>query len=103
MPARIFRPARTAMQSGSALTKQWVLEYSPADRTELDPLMGWTSSGNTQAQVRLSFETKEAAIQYARDHGIDATVVDPQSRQPVIRERGYGENFAFERRKAWTH
>jgi NADH dehydrogenase len=103
MPARIYKPARNAMQSGVAKTKHWVLEHVAADAREVDPLMGWTSSSDTQAQVKLHFATKEAALEYARENGIDAVVQDPQSRKPNIRPGGYGENFATKRRGAWTH
>jgi len=70
MRARIYRPARNAMQSGQAKTKGWVLEFSPEERRKIDPLMGWTGSGDTQRQVRLTFETKEAAIAHADRNGI---------------------------------
>ncbi|WP_135450982.1 MULTISPECIES: ETC complex I subunit [Tabrizicola] len=103
MRARIYQPAKTAMQSGTAKTHQWVLEFAPATAREVDPLMGWTSSGDTQTQVRLRFDTREAALSYAAEHGIEADVVDPKPRKPVIRPRGYGENFATDRRGAWTH
>ena len=103
MPARIYRPARTAMSSGTAKTRNWVLEFVPDTAREIDPLMGWTSSRDTQAQVRLSFPTKEAALEYAADHGIDAVVQEPKPRKPNIRPGGYGENFATNRRGAWTH
>lgn len=103
MRARIFKPARTAMSSGMAKTHHWVLEYAPASAREVDPLMGWTSSSDTQAQVKLGFESKEAAVEYARARGIDADVQEPKSRKPNIRAGGYGENFATGRRGAWTH
>ncbi|MCV6598382.1 MAG: ETC complex I subunit [Mangrovicoccus sp.] len=103
MSARIYQPAKTAMQSGMGKAKQWVLVFEPATRRDVDPLMGWTSSGDTQSQVRLGFDSKEAAVDYARSHGIEAVVSDPHQRKPVIRERGYGENFATDRRGAWTH
>lgn len=103
MQARIYRPAKTAMQSGTAKTHIWVLEFAPAARREVDPLMGWTSSGDMNSQVRLRFETKEAALDYARDKGIDAVVIEPKERKPNVRARGYGENFATDRRGAWTH
>ncbi|MGR3370486.1 MAG: ETC complex I subunit [Sagittula sp.] len=103
MTARIYRPAKTAMQSGTARTKQWVLDFVPETAREVDPLMGWTSSSDTQAQVRLRFDTKEEAVEYARDHGIDAVVTEPQRRKPNIRPGGYGENFATNRRAVWTH
>ncbi|MBB93555.1 MAG: ETC complex I subunit [Rhodobacteraceae bacterium] len=103
MQARIFQPARTAMSSGTAKTRDWVLEYEPASAREIDPLMGWTSSDDTQRQVRLRFATKAEAVEYARDNGIEATVMEPHKRKPNIRARGYGENFATDRRGAWTH
>jgi hypothetical protein len=103
MRARIFQPAKTAMQSGMGKAKNWVLEFAPATTREIDPLMGWTSSGDTQSQVRLRFDTREAAEAYAKSKGIDYDVVEPKSRKPVIRPRGYGENFATDRKGAWTH
>ena len=103
MRARIYRPARTAMSSGTAKTKHWVLEHVAETARDIDPLMGWTSSKDTQAQVKLSFESKEAALDYARENGIDAVVQDPKTRKPNIRAGGYGENFATNRRGAWTH
>lgn len=103
MRARIYKPARTAMQSGTAKTKHWVLEFVSETRREIDPLMGWTSNADTQTQVRLRFESKEAALAYAQEHGIDAIVQEPKERKPNIRPGGYGENFATARRGAWTH
>lgn len=103
MRARIYQPAKTAMQSGTAKTKQWVLEFPPASARDVDPLMGWTGSADTQAQVRLRFADREAAEDYAKEHGIDYVVVEPHSRKPNVRPRGYGENFATDRRAPWTH
>ncbi len=103
MPARIYRPARNAMQSGTAKTKNWVLEYVNETGRDVDPLMGWTSSSDTQAQVRLRFSSKEAALEYAEAKGIDAVVCEPQSRKANVRAGGYGENFATHRRAVWTH
>lgn len=103
MRARIYQPAKTAMQSGTAKTRQWVLEFAPASAREVDPLMGWTSSDDTQSQVRLRFDSKKAAQDYARDNGIDAIVQEPKKRKANIRARGYAENFAVDRRGAWTH
>lgn len=103
MRARIYQPARNAMQSGMARTRGWVLEFDPAAPREIDPLMGWTSSADTQGQVRLHFETRAEAEEYAREHRLDFVVLQPKPRQPNIRQRGYGENFATDRRGAWTH
>ena len=103
MQARIYRPSRTAMSSGTAKTKRWVLDFVNASAREIDPLMGWTSSDDTQSQVRLYFDTKEEALDYAKDKGLDAVVTEPHSRKANVRVGGYGENFATNRRGAWTH
>lgn len=103
MRARIYQPAKTAMQSGTAKTKGWVLEFVQASAREVDPLMGWTSSNDTQTQVRLRFDTSAAAEAYAVANGIEYEVIAPKSRKPLIRARGYGENFATDRKGAWTH
>ena len=91
------------MQSGTAKAKGWVLEFAPTAAREVDPLMGWTSSGDTQTQVRLSFDSREAAEAYAGEKKIDFDVAEPKARKPIIRARGYGENFATDRKGVWTH
>ena len=103
MPARIYRPARTAMSSGTAKTREWVLEFVAGEPREVDPLMGWTSSDDTQSQVRLTFPTKEAALEYAEENRIETIVQDPNTRKANVRPGGYGENFATKRRGVWTH
>ena len=103
MRARIYQPAKTAMQSGTAKTHGWVLEFAPASPREIDPLMGWTSSADTQGQVRLRFPTQAEAEAYAQEHGIAYDVIPPTPRKPNIRAGGYGENFATNRRGVWTH
>lgn len=103
MTARIYRPARNAMQSGTAKTHHWVLDFDPAAPRGIDPLMGWTSSADTQSQVRLCFATREEAEAYAREKGLAYIVTEPNTRKPNIRPRGYGENFATDRRGTWTH
>ena len=79
MVARIYRPARSAMQSGKGKSKSWLLEFEPDVPRTADPLMGWTSSGDTRQQLRLGFDTKELAIAYATKNGI-AYVVAPNRR-----------------------
>lgn len=103
MRARIYKPAKTAMQSGTAKTRGWVLEFAQTSARDVDPLMGWTSSSDTQTQVKLHFPTKDAALDYAKANGIDAQVIEPKPRKSNIRPGGYGENFATSRRGAWTH
>ncbi|RMD92961.1 MAG: ETC complex I subunit [Alphaproteobacteria bacterium] len=103
MRARIYRPARNAMQSGSANTRRWVLEFLPSQARHIDPLMRWIGSADTETQLRLRFDTLKAAQEFAREHGIDAVVTPPHDRKPNIRPGGYGDNFAHTRRQPWTH
>ena len=102
MRVRIYKPARNAMQSGTARSRKWVLEFPPVGR-EIDPLMGWISSDDTQSQVSLRFDTLKQAEDYARERGLDYVVQPPHGRATNIRPRGYGENFATDRRAPWTH
>jgi hypothetical protein len=95
MLARIYKPAKTAMQSGRANIRAWVLEFEPAQRTSLDPLMGWTSSGDTAQQVRLTFAAKEEAVAYCRRHRLDYEVFEPKER--AVRAKSYASNFRWDR------
>ncbi len=101
MQARIYRPAKTAMQSGRAGSKDWVLEFEPESARRVEPLMGWTSSGDMRGQVRLNFETKEDAIGYARRQGLMYTLEEPRERRP--RRKAYADNFRTGRAIPWTH
>jgi hypothetical protein len=101
MLARIFRPAKTAMQSGKASTTTWVLEFEPQSARLPDPLMGWAQSRDMSGQVRLSFESREEAIAYAQAHGIAFQVMDPRPVKRVI--KAYADNFAANRKQPWTH
>jgi hypothetical protein len=83
MAARIYKPAKTAMQQGNAATRDWILEYAPEQPLTIEPLMGWTSSADTKSQIRMSFATKEEAI--------------------AVRPKSYAENFKFGRPDGWTH
>ena len=101
MLARIYKPAKTAMQSGTARTKEWVLDYEPEEPRVVEPLMGWTSSGDMKQQLRLFFDTKEEAVAYCERHGIPYQVSEPK--EPARRTISYADNFAFTRRTPWTH
>ena len=101
MTARIFKPAKNAMQSGRAQTKEWRLEYEPEQPRAVEPLMGWTSSGDTKQQLRLAFESKEEAVAYCERHGIAYQIFEP--REPARRPMAYADNFAFNRKDGWTH
>lgn len=99
--ARIYKPAKTAMQSGRARTHKWVLEFEPRTARGVEPLMGWTSSGDMNAQVTLRFDTREEAIAYAEKHGIDFQLYEPK-RQPRLLKT-YADNFKYGRSEPWTH
>ncbi|MDZ4739526.1 MAG: ETC complex I subunit [Alphaproteobacteria bacterium] len=101
MLARIHRPARNAMQSGQANTKDWVLEFEPEEARRIDPLMGWTGSGDMKGQVRLSFETRDEAVAYAQRHRIPFQVFEPKETKRSV--RAYADNFKFGRKDNWTH
>lgn len=103
MRARLYAPARQATQSGQGKTDRWVLDFGQGAERRIDPLMGWTSSDDTQTQVRLSFATEAEARAYAEGQGWMVQVVPPQTRKPNIRPGGYGENFATGRREPWSH
>ena len=101
MTARIYKPAKTAMQSGHAKTHDWVLDYEPEEPRVVESLMGWTTSGDMKSQVRLNFATKEEAVAYAERHGIPY-----QLQEAKLSQRhglSYADNFAFGRRGSWTH
>jgi hypothetical protein len=101
MLARIYRPTRTAMQSGRAKTQEWVLAFAPASARFPDPLMGWISSADMNAEVTLTFETSDKAVAYAQAHGIPFEVFEPNEHKPVI--KAYADNFAYNRKEPWTH
>lgn len=100
MLAKIYLPAKSAMQSGGGQQK-WRLEFAPGAAPSSDALMGWTSSLGPSGQVRISFDTKEQAIAFARAHQIPHQVSEPQARGRVI--KAYSDNFAFRRREPWSH
>ena len=101
MTARIYKPARTAMQSGQAKTKAWVLDFEPEQPRTVEPLMGWTSSGDMRQQLCVRFASKEEAVAYCERHGIAYQVFE--AKHPPRRGLAYADNFAFDRREPWTH
>ena len=101
MPAKIYRPAKTAMQSGKAKTNLWILEFDQERARYIDPLMGYTGSGDMRQQVRLNFETRELAEAYARREGIEYRVVEPK--EATRKTVSYTDNFKYTRTQPWTH
>jgi hypothetical protein len=101
MTARIFRPAPNAMQAGRGNSKEWVLVHEQATPREIEPLMGYTASADTQAQVRLTFDTLEDAEAYARRSGIPYSVQPAHGSTP--KRSTYSDNFRSDRKTPWTH
>ena len=101
MTARIYKPARTAMQSGAGNTKQWILVFEPEQRRVADPLMGWTSSTDMRGQVKLEFDTAEEAVAFAKREGLAYQVEEPH--EPKRRTISYSDNFRYNRIGQWTH
>ena len=93
--ARIFQPAKTAMQSGRGNTKKWVLEFEPAEARQADSLMGWIGSEGTNGQVKLRFETRDEAVAFAKKNGFGYTVTEPKVRR--VKPKDYSANFAYDR------
>ncbi len=94
--ARIYRPAKTAMQQGrGGRSRKWLLEYEPASRRDPDPLMGWSSALDTLNEIQLRFDTLEEALAFAKKHGLDYTLIEPQARTP--KAKSYADNFRYDR------
>ncbi len=89
--ARIYKPAKTAMQSGQAASRKWCLEFEPKTGPQQDPMMGWAGWGDTRRQVRLKFRSREAAEAYAQKAGLTYRVQTPQA--PRRRPKSYADNF----------
>ena len=93
--ARIYRPAKSAMQSGRAKSRKWVLDYEPASRRDPDPLMGWSSALDTLNQIQLRFDTLDEALAYTKKHGLEYTLTEPHERTP--KAKSYADNFRYDR------
>jgi hypothetical protein len=101
MKVRIYQPTKTAMQSGRANTRRWVLEFEPATPRTTDPLMGWTSSADMRRQLRIYFDSREEAVAHAERNGLAYSVEEAHSRK--IQPKSYADNFRFDRVGRWTH
>ena len=88
--AKIYKPTRTAMQSGKGNTKNWLLEFDTQD-TGINPLMGWETSKDIMSEVKLEFSTKDQAVTYAKKNKIDYYIIEPQKRKII--KKSYADNF----------
>ena len=88
--AKIYKPTKTAMQSGDRNTKNWLLEFDTLN-TGINPLMGWETSNDTMSEIKLEFSTKEQAINFAKKNDIMYYIVEPQKRKII--KKSYSDNF----------
>lgn len=101
MRARIYQPAKNAMQSGRGNEKRWVLDYVAGKAKKMDPLMGWTSSGDMNSQIRMTFDTRQEAEAFAKKEGLDCVVVEAHTK--TRKSKVYSDNFKHDRTGLWTH
>lgn len=101
MFALIHQPSRNAMQSGMKKTLKWIIEFPKQPQRLTDPLTGMSSATDMLQQVNLEFDSKESAIAYAKSKSIPYRVIDKA--KPKVKGRGYGDNFAYDRKFPWTH
>jgi len=102
MPAvRVYQPRKTAMQSGRAKTRYWLVEFEPGAQLRNDPLMGWVGQGDTRNQLRMKFNTREEAVEFCEKNDLDYQLIEPRQRK--IQHKSYSDNFRADRQKNWTH
>lgn len=101
MLARIFKPSKSAMQSGRAKFDRWTLEFVPSAAARPEPLMGWPTGLDTSKQVAMTFDTKEEAVAFAERHGIPFRLYESKLARTML--KAYADNFASNRKEPWTH
>ena len=101
MTIKIYKPSKTAMQSGFGKTRKWLAEYISNEATVKDSLMGWNSSSDTKSQIKVFFETKEQAILWAKNNNYQYIVEEPKVRK--IKIKSYASNFDTNKKESWTH
>ena len=97
----IYKPTKSAMQSGLATNKFWILKYISYSKTDLDPVMGWSGSNDTSKQIVLKFNSKDEAIDYAELHSLKFRVLNNNTKK--IKPKSYSENFSYKRMGLWSH
>ena len=88
--AIIYIPNKSPMQSGTAKSNKWILEFITKDPTR-NPLMGWESSSDTLTELKLEFSSKELAINYAKKKKIIFEIIEPKKRKII--KKSYSDNF----------
>ena len=88
--AKIYKPSKTAMQSGTKKFDKWIIEFI-TDKPGINPLMGWESSTDTNSELKLEFSSKEIAIEYAKKNKINFEIIEPKIRKII--KKSYADNF----------
>ena len=101
MTVKIYKPSKSSMQSGQMNTKKWLAEYISDTEQVKDTIMGWNRSLDTKSQIKVFFETKEQAIEWAKNNNYQYFVQDPKQRK--IKPKNYASNFHINRKESWTH
>ena len=101
MTIKIYKPSKSLMQSGQRNTNKWLAEYISDSQQVKDTLMGWNSSLDTKSQIKVFFDTKEQAIEWAEKNNYQYFVEDPKKRK--IKPKNYASNFDINRKESWTH
>ena len=101
MTIKIYKPSKTAMQSGIGKTKLWLAEYISEEDIKKDSLMNWNSSADTNTQIRIFFNTKEQAIKWAKQNNYQYYVEEQKTKK--IQPKSYSSNFDINRKEPWTH
>ena len=101
MTIKIYKPSKTAMQSGFGKTKKWLAEYISSEESIKDTLMGWNSTADTSSQIKIFFDTKDQAIEWAKNNNYQFVIDEPKVRKVTI--KSYASNFDINRKESWTH
>ena len=101
MKALIYKPSKSVTQSGSKKSEKWILEFKRESGSEIEPLMNWASSGDTQNQVKMKFSSKELAISFAEKNLLDYKV--KETKKHKVKPKSYSDNFSYEKKTPWTH
>ena len=88
--AKIYKPSKTAMQSGTKKYDKWIIEFI-TKKPGINPLMGWESSTDTYSELKLEFNSKDLAIEYAKKNKINYELIEPKMRK--INKKSYADNF----------
>ena len=101
MTIKIYKPSKTAMQSGFGKTKKWLAEFISSEESVKDSLMGWNSTSDTKSQIKIFFDTKDQAIEWAKNNNYQFVIDEPKVRKVTI--KSYASNFDINRKESWTH